>query len=391
VTVRVECAPGEEGQVDFGDVGKMLDPATGALRKCHAFVMTLSWSRHLYVELVWDQQVATWLTCHRHAFEYFGGVPRRVVIDNLKAGISKVCWDDPEVQHAYAECAEHYGFRIAPCRPYTPQHKGKVESGVHYVQRNFLGGRVPTTQTQANRDVLVWCETTAGQRTHGTTREQPLCRFTQTEQAYLQVLPAAPYDLAIWKVVKLHRDCHIVFENAYYSAPFRLVGQQLRVRGGSQLVLIYTTDYRLVATHDRAQNAGERLTHLAHLPPEKAAGLLLNRTDCQVMAADIGEATAQVVAMLLDDPVLERLRTVQRVLNLRNQFSDQRLETACVRALQFDDPSYRTIKRILETGQDTAPVQTAPIQAAARTFVRSAAELVGHLFEATKAGGTVWN
>lgn len=136
-TVRVERQPGEEVQVDFGYAGYLLDPVTGKPRRAWAFVMTLSWSRHQYVEFVWDQKVETWLKCHQHGFEYFGGVPERVVIDNLKAAIVKAIQDDPAVQASYQECALHYGFRIAPCRPRTPQHKGKVEQGgVHYVKRN---------------------------------------------------------------------------------------------------------------------------------------------------------------------------------------------------------------------------------------------------------------
>lgn len=105
--VRVETAPGEEAQADFGCAGRLLDPTTGNLRKAWLFVMTLSWSRHQYVEFVWDQTVETWLLLHRHAFEFFGAVPKRVVIDNLKAGITKAGWDDPQVQVAYRECAEH--------------------------------------------------------------------------------------------------------------------------------------------------------------------------------------------------------------------------------------------------------------------------------------------
>jgi transposase len=391
VTVRVESEPGEEAQADFGAAGQMWHPASGQLRSSYVFVMTLSWSRHQYVEFVWDQKVETWLRLHRNALSYFGGVPQRIVIDNLKAAITKACWEDPQVQHAYAECAEHYGFLLAPCRPYTPQHKGKVESGVHYVKRNFLAGRSPTSLTQANQDVRRWCETTAGLRIHGTTREQPLVRFTQTEQERLQSLPTTPYDLAIWKVAKVHRDCYVVFENAYYSAPFRLVGQQVRIRGGTQFVQIYTLDYQLVATHDRAEQGGQRQTHLAHLPPEKAAGLHLSRQACRAAAADIGEATMQVVEHLLSDSVLDRLRTVHRLLHLRERFSDRRLEAACARALYFDDPSYSTVKRILETGQEAEPLPHEPIRAAAHTFVRSAADLVGHLFEAGTPGGIPWN
>lgn len=387
VTVRVETDPGAEAQVDFGSAGKMIDPATGTLRKAWAFVMTLSWSRHQYVEFVFDQKVRTWLGCHVNAFAYFGGVPRRVVIDNLKAGITQACWDDPQVQHAYAECAEHYGFLIAPCRPATPQHKGKVEKGgVHYVKRNFLAGRESTTVAQANRDVLVWCETTAGLRTHGTTKEQPLARFRETERDQLLKLPAAAYDLAEWKMVRLYRDCHVVFDNAYYSAPYRLVGQQLRVRGSCQSVRIFTLDYQLVASHDRATQPGERMTHPNHLPPELLDGLMVDRETCRTTAQEIGPATLTVVASLLDDPVVDRMHTARRLLKLRERFGDQRLEAACARAVRFDDFSYRTVKKILETGQETEQPEPQPIRTPARLFVRSAAELVSHLW-----GGESWN
>jgi transposase len=386
VTVRVERLPGEEAQVDFGYAGRMLDQATGRWRRAWAFVMTLSFSRHQYVEFVWDQKLGTWLQLHRHAFEFFGGVPERVVIDNLKAGITRACWEDPQVQYAYHECAEHYGFRVSPCRPRTPQHKGKVEQGgVHYVKRNFLGGREPTTLGQANTEVRGWCLTTAGQRIHGTIREQPLARFQEVEQARLRPLPATPYDLAVWKVARVHRDCHVTFDNAYYSAPFRLAGQELRVRGGVDTVRLYTRDYQLVFTHRRAQRPGERVTHPDHLPPEKLPGLLLDRQDCQASAADIGPATQEVVQMLLEDPVLDRLPMVGRLLRLRERFGDQRLEAACRRALSFGDPSYTTVKRILTKGLEEAEPQPAATRSQAQTFVRSAAELVGHL-----VGGGAW-
>jgi transposase len=388
VFVRMECKPGEEAQVDFGYVGYLLDPVTGERHKAWAFVMTLSWSRHQYVEFVFDQTVATWLRMHRNALTYFNGVPARIVIDNLKAGITQALWDDPQVQAAYRECAEHYGFRIAPCRPATPEHKGKVESGVHYVQRNFMGGRDLSDLQQANRDVSHWCLATAGQRIHGTTKEQPLVRYTETEAAALRPLPTTPYDLAIWKEVKLHRDGHIVFENAYYSAPFRLVGQRLRVQGGSQTVRIYTQEYQLVASHERAHQAGQRVTHKDHLPPEKLEGLLWDRPTCQAIAQEIGPAAAQVVAQLLADAVVDRLATVRRLLKLRNRYDDQRLEAACHRALRFGDATYLTVKRILETGQEQQPLAQPPASPAApaRTFMRTAADLFGELL-----GGLQWN
>jgi len=386
-TVRVEREPGEEAQVDFGYAGGMIDPTTKLSRRSWAFVMTLSYSRHQYVEFVFDQKVGTWLECHRRAFEFFGGVPQRVVIDNLKAAILRACWDDPQVQQSYRECAEHYGFLIAPNRPRTPEHKGKVEQGgVHYVKRNFLGGREPTSITRANRDVRAWCQTTAGERIHGTTREAPLARFEQ-EREHLQPLPDTAYDRGEWKLLKLHRDCHVVFDGAYYSAPFTHIGQQVRVRGGNRQVQIFTRDYQLLATHDRAERPGQRQTHPRHLPPEKLPGWLLNRDACREEAAGIGPATQQVVSTLLDDLVVDRLPTVGRLLRLRTRFGNDRLEAACQRALQFDDPAYQTVKRILSQGLDlvTPAEPPAPDRSTARAFVRGVRDLVG-----SALGGVSW-
>jgi transposase len=388
VTVRVERAPGSEAQVDFGYAGYLLDDATGQRRKAWAFVMTLAYSRHQYVEFAWDQALPSWIALHRHAFRYFGGVPQRVVLDNLKAGVAKACFDDPQIQATYRECAEHYGFLVAPCAPRTPEHKGKVEQGgVHYVKRNFLGGRVPTPLAQANADVRAWCETTAGLRRHGTTKDAPLARFAAVERAQLLPLPPEPYDLATWKEVTLHRDCHVVFEQAFYSAPFRLVGQRLRVRGGSREVRLYTADYQLVATHPRAQRPGERQTHPDHLPQEKLPQLLWTRALCPALAAEVGPATAAVVGQLLADPVVDRHSRVVRILRLREAVGDARLEAACARALRYDDLTYATIKRILAQGLEAAGDDATPATVApARTFVRTATELLGHLF-----GGATWN
>lgn len=379
VTVRVETPPGEEAQTDFGFAGRMVDPETGELRRAWAFVMTLSWSRHQYVEFVFDQKVETWLRLHRNAFRFFGGAPERVVIDNLKAGIAKTCYHEPEAQHAYRECAEHYGFLIAPCRPRTPRHKGKVEQGgVHYVKRNFLAGREPMALNRANRAVLEWVNTTAGQRVHGTTKERPLLRF-EMEQETLRPLPDTPYDLAIWKEVTLHRDCYVHFDHAYYSAPFRLVEQKLWVRGGAQSVQIYTQDYQRVATHPRAQRPGQRLTNFDHLPPHKVPGLLINRDICRQQASEIGRATRQVVDRFLDHRPEDRLRTAGRLLRLAERFGAQRLEAACARALRFDDPAYMTVKRILEQGLDAQELPATEPAPPAQVFVRTPAELVGHL------------
>lgn len=381
-TTRKESKPGEEAQVDFGYAGRMIDPQTGQLRKAWVFVMILSWSRHVYVEFVWDQKVETWLRCHRNAFEFFGGVPERIVLDNLKTAILKALWHDPQVQATYQECAAHYGFLLAPCRVATPEHKGKVEQGgVHYVCRNFLGGRTPTTITQANRDVRTWCLTTAGLREHGTTHAAPLKRFEQVEKGCLKSLPTSPYDLAVWKKAKIYRDCYVSFDHAFYSVPYRLYPGWVWICGGTRQVRIYDLHYTLKATHERAQSAGERHTHPDHLPVEKLPGLTQTRQSVQQAALEVGPATAQVVQILLEHPILDRLPTAGLLVRLASKYSPVRLEAACRKALDYADPSYKTVKGILKQGMET---RTSPIPLElppATTFARSSIELVGTLAE----------
>lgn len=357
VTIRIERQPGEEAQVDFGYAGLMLD-TNGQRHRAWAFVMTLSYSRHQYVEFVFDQTVGTWLWLHQHAFEYFGGVPRKVVIDNLKAGIVQACFDDPQVQRAYRDCAEHYGFLIAPCRVRQPQEKGKVENGVHYLERSFLAGREVARRTDNNVKVLAWVEQIAGLRIHGTTRWQPLVQFQQVERTALLPLPPTPFELATWKQVKLHRDCHVQFDRAYYSAPFRYVGQTLWIRGDARTVRLWA-DYTLVATHPRATLPGQRATNLAHLPAEKADALTLTPERCRDEATQIGPATVQVVHQLLDEQPLDRLRSVRKLLRLAQTYTPLRLEQACTRALRFETVSYVSVKQILQQGLEAEEASAA--------------------------------
>ena len=383
--VRVEVAPGSEAQVDFGYAGLTLDPQTGQPRKTWIFVLLLSWSRHLYAELVYDQSVETWLLCHRHAFAAWDGVPQRIVPDNLKAAIVHASFTEPLAQRAYRECALHYGFLIDPHPPRTPQHKGKVEGGVHYVKRNFLAGRDPTPTDVLNRLLGQWCMDTAGQRVHGTTKTPPLERFTTVEQAALQPLPPTPYDLAVWATATVGRDCHVVCAGSFYSVPFRLVGQQVLLRRGARTLEVYDDAHQLITTHDRATQPGDRQTLLVHLPPEKIPNLVLTRADCLHQAQTIGPATAAVVEGLLDHRPEDRLRSAGRIVRLAQRTTPARLERSCVRALAFGITDYPHIKHILESGlAETvpAPQPTAETTPRVYTFARQASE-----FAASVLGG----
>lgn len=373
-TVRLVFAPGEAAQVDFG-AGPMLAHPAGDVRRTWAFVMTLCFSRHQYVEFVWDQTVGTWLGCHRRAFEWFGAVPSRLIIDNAKCAITKACAHDPQTQRSYADCAEGYGFRIDACPPHDPQKKGIVESGVKYLKGNFLPLKNFRDLTDLNDQARRWVMEEAGVRRHGTTGEAPLTRF-ELERALMLPLPPVAPDLGVWSQATLHRDCHVQFERAFYSAPWRLIGQRLWLKVSDGMVTIYDT-FRVVAAHGRAQRPGERRTLRDHLPPNAQAFFAHDRDWCLEQASTIGSACAELINVLLADRIAERLRAAQAVLALRRQYPAARLEAACARALAHASPSYRTVKTILAGGHDLRTESSVPPTATPHSgrFARAAASL----------------
>jgi transposase len=372
--VRLEVPPGEEAQVDFGYMGLIWDPVEKRKRKFWLFLMALSHSRHFYGEFVFSQDVATWIACHRRAFEFFGGVPRKVVLDNLKAAILKAVLYDPLISRAYRECAEHYGFIISPCRPGEPRHKGKIERGIPYVRKSFLPERDFRDIGDANAQFLEWNLTKAGPRIHGTTKCQPLVVFEQVEKATLRPLPASPFVLARWKKAKLHPDCHVVVDGSYYSAPCRFRGEELMVRVTDTMVQIFH-EYRLIASHVRARRPGIRQTLREHYPPEKAAFLEKTPQWCLASARMIGPSTHQFITEILSQShPLDGLRKAQAVLGLTRRYSNDRLEGATRRALHFHVFTYLALKKILESNLDRQsleiPEEMAPPMAQ-RNFVFS--------------------
>ncbi len=358
--VRIHTGPGEEAQVDFGTVGPLVDPRDGLVRTAYAFVMTLSFSRHQYAELVFDQKVTTWIACHRHAFESFGGAPKRVVLDNLKAAVIEANLHDPVLGEAYRRLAQHYGFVVSPNRPRTPEHKGKVESGVHYLQRNFMAGQQFADLTVANERLGVWVKEVAGVRRHGTTGQAPLALFHETERAALLALPALPFSLCEVRRVKVHPDCHVVIDGSFYSVPYQHVGEELDAYIGERVVEIFS-GVELLSTHPKARRRGEWHTRNEHYPPDKAAYLERTPARCLELAQQIGPATVEAVQSLLSERPLDRLRSVQSILRLAESVGRERLEAACARALRYGDPRYRRIKEILNAALDREPLPPEPL------------------------------
>jgi len=379
--LRLEVEPGAQAQVDFGDGPKLVDEKTGEITKTWVFVMVLSYSRHVYVELVKNQSVATWLGCHVRAFKFFEAVPRELVIDNLKAAIVKACFHDPQVQRSYGELCLHYGILLSPCRVATPRHKGKVERGVGYVKGNAMAGREFKTLEAWNAYLLHWCLDVAGTRDHGTTHEKPLVRFVKEKKAML-TLPDLPYELVVYKKANVHPDCHVNFEQSYYSAPHRLIGQQVLVCAYERRVQI-EYNYERLATHERATFKGDKKDISSHFPPEKMAYLMATPTYLREQAQGVGPATQEVVEALLLARPLNNIKTVQSIMKFSKTYGAPRLEAACRRILHYQEKAnYYSIKNILVRNLDAQPIAQdlfarGPVPSRA-AFARPSIDLAAH-------------
>ena len=185
----MECEPGEEAQIDFGAGARITTP-DGKRRKTHVFRVVLSHSRKAYSEACFRQTTEDFLRVLENAFWHFGGVPKTLVIDNLKAAVLHADWFDPELNPKLQSFAEHYGTVILPTKPRTPRHKGKVERGVAYVQDNGLKVHVFSSLEEQNQHLLGWEATVADTRIHGTTKRQVGKVFVEVERAALLPLPA---------------------------------------------------------------------------------------------------------------------------------------------------------------------------------------------------------
>lgn len=237
---RLECAPGEECQVDFGCGAPLVGP-DGKRQRTHVFRIVLSHSRKAYSEVVTRQTTDAFLMCLENAFHHFGGVPRTVILDNLKAAVAKADWFDPELNPKIEAFAQHYGTVILPTKPRTPRHKGKVERSVDYVQENALKGRSFPCLEDENRFLLDWEQNVADTRIHGTTRRQVQALFVQAEKPALLPLPAERFANFREAQRTVHRDGHIEVDKAYYSVPPEYLGRRVWARWDGRLVRMFNS------------------------------------------------------------------------------------------------------------------------------------------------------
>lgn len=358
VAIPVETDPGEIAQVDFGSIGKRWDPQTGRMRQAFVFVMVLGYSRHMVVRIVFDQKVQTWLRLHVEAFAELGRVPRVLVPDNLKAAVIRAAFGvvkEAVLNRSYRELARHYGFKIDPTPPYAPQKKGKVESGVKYVKRNFIAPRAELDVDALRLELPRWVEEIAGMRVHGTTRKRPLELFEQVERDAMLPLPTTRWEPVWWRTPKVRPDCQVLVEGARYSVPWRLVDQVLLARVTAHTVELYFEDAR-VATHERQPDGGRSVKD-EHLPEHRSDHRHRSRSFWEQRAEAIDDDVLAYVREVFDhDDVLLQLRTVQSIVRHLETFPPQRAAAACRRASFYGCFGYGAIKNILRKGLDLEPL-----------------------------------
>jgi transposase len=344
---RLECEPGDEAQVDFGTGAPVITP-DGKRHKTHVFRIVLSHSRKAYSEAVYRQTTDDFLRCIENAFRHFGGAPRRLVLDNLKAAVKKADWFDPELNPKVRSFAEYYGFVFWPTRPRTPRHKGKVEKGIDYVQSNALKARRFTRLEEQNAFLLDWELTVADTRIHGTTRRQVGKHFADVERAALLPLPLTPFPSFHEGRRTVHRDGHVEVKRAYYAAPPEYLAREVWVRWDSRLVRIFNDRMEQIALHPRKEPGGFS-TPPEFIDPKKISGVekgaawLLSRVTTRLGP----KSTAWAEAMIRTRGV-EGVRVLLGLLSLSGRHPTSAIEHACEIAQGYGEYRLRTIRALLK-------------------------------------------
>ena len=324
---RMESEPGAEAQVDFGKGAPLVGP-DGKRRYPHLFRIVLSCSRKAYSEVVTRQTTEQFLRCLENAFVHFGGVPRTLVIDNLKAAVSRADWYDPELNPKVQAFAQHYGTVVVPTRPYTPRHKGKVERGVGYAQSNALRGRTFTSLAEQNRFLAEWETDVADNRIHGTTRKQVAGAFEEIEKPNLLPLPPGRFPCYQEAQRVVNRDGHVEVAKSYYSAPPEFVGRTVWARWDGQVVRLFDQKLRQIAIHARRE-PGRFATSAQHIAPEKRGGIERGAGWWLDKANAIGTHAGLWAQDLLRERGVHSLRALIGLVGLTRKHSSSAIEHAC--------------------------------------------------------------
>jgi len=343
---RMECDPGQEAQIDFGR-GAPIVTAEGKRRRPHLLRVVLSCSRKAYSEVVPRQTTEHFIRALENAFWHFGGVPKLLVTDNLKAAVLNADWFDPELNPKIEAFCRHYGTTLVPTRPRTPRHKGKVERGVGYAQSNALKGRTFDSLAAQSRFLAEWETGVADTRIHGTTRQQVGLRFRELEQPALLPLPPARFPFFQEAERIVNRDGHVEVAKAYYSAPPEFVGRKVWVRWDGHVVRIFDRHLQQIAIHARHE-PGRFATTPQHIAPAKRSGIERGTAWWLRKAYSIGDEVGRWAETVLQQRGIQAVRVVMGLVSLTHRHRDTELERACRIARSHAAWRLRDIRNLLK-------------------------------------------
>jgi transposase len=351
--LRQQHEPGEKLFVDYaGQTVPVTDRYSGEERAAQIFVAVLGCSNYTYAEAAFSQQLPDWLGAHVRALGYMGGVPAVIVPDNLKSAVQRTHRYEPELNPSYQDFAEHYEVAILPARVRKPRDKAKVEAGVLIVERWILA-RLRNRRffslgelNAAIAELLEVLNTRPFKKLEGCRRS----RFIELDAPALRPLPAKAYEFGEWRRAKVHPDYHIEVKRAYYSVPYRLIGQQVDVRLTANVIEIFHSG-KLVAAHLRSNERARRSTREAHRPAHHVAIIEQSLARVLERAAQLGPATTELLRRQAAHRkhLEETLRSAQGILRLSQDFTPAALERACERALVLQSYSYRAVRTLIET------------------------------------------
>ncbi|MEA1980515.1 MAG: IS21 family transposase [candidate division Zixibacteria bacterium] len=360
LSLRQTYKAGEKMFVDYtGQTINIQDRLSGKIFPASIFVVTLGASNYTYAEAQTSQSLPNWIEGHIRAFEYFGGVTRTVIPDNLKSGVTKICRYEPDINPTYNDLAAYYGTAIIPARASKPQDKAKVETGVQIVSRWILARLRKRTffsigeLNQAIRELLKELNDKPFQKLPGSR----LSTFTEIERTSLLPLPQHRYQFAQWKKAKVNIDYHVELFVHYYSVPYSLVHHRIEIRYTNTIVEIFYKGKR-ITSHRRNDSKGQHTTIREHMPESHRRYLEWSPSRIINWAKQTGVSTAEMVETIikLRQHPEQGYRSCLGILRLGKKYSMQRLESACTRALSFKAYSYKSVRSILEKGLEKKPL-----------------------------------
>jgi transposase len=343
---RMECQPGEEAQIDFGTGAPIIGP-DGRRRRTHVLRVVLSHSRKAYSESLFRQTTEDFIRALENAFHHFGGVPKTLIPDNLKAAVIKADWFDPDLNPKIEAFCRHYGTVILPAKPRMARHKGKVEAGVKFVQSNALKGRTFANLAEQNRFLVDWEASVADTRIHGTTRKQVGKLFADVERAALLPLPVDRFPFFHEAKRSVHRDGHVAADKAYYSVPPEYLAREVWVRWDSRMVRIFDLRMRQIAVH-LTHLPGKFSTLPQHIAKEKISGVERGAAYLMNKASLIGSHATRWAESMLQERGIQGVRVLQGLLSLASRHGDKNVEQACEVAQSHGAYRLRVIRELIK-------------------------------------------